>query len=310
MSRQGAAGVCLGELLVALAIAALVSTLVLPQLLIFESRSLAEISRNDLHDRAERLLRFIVADLQGAAFLVGATPRRGDGSPLALVHDSLAGDPLELLPAALLAESAPTGAALTLVAGVAFSPPIQLAQPAAAGSTGLQLTRRPNQSPGSSRELLPAPEAIDHLVLGHHRLCYPVAASGLSLELDQPLAVAAPAGTEVYGVRAYRYSLQVAGSSRRLRRDDFTSSEILDDAVDGLQFEYLLADGTLVTLPPDPGRIRAVRCSLLVRDLRADQDYLDRQVYRLGAQVYGPYLDHYRRVVLSRLVEVKNHGLP
>ena len=97
--------------------------------------------------------------------------------------------------------------------------------------------------------------------------------------------------------------------SKRLRRDDFTSREILDDAVDGLQFEYLLGDGSLVNLPASPREVRGVKVSLLVRDLRSDRSYVNATVYTLGNRSYGPFRDHYRRSLVSQLVEVRNHGL-
>ena len=68
-------------------------------------------------------------------------------------------------------------------------------------------------------------------------------------------------------------------------------------------------DGSLVDQPHRPQEIRGVRINLLVRDLRSDRDYLNENVYTLGNCNYGPFRDHYRRSQLSRMVEVKNHGL-
>ena len=150
---------------------------------------------------------------------------------------------------------------------------------------------------------------LNHLVLANHRTCYSVLESDITLQLDQALVESTAAGTEVLGVRAGLYQLEPFAGSKRLRRDDFTSRDILDSAVDGLQFEYLLADGALVNQPARPQDIRGVRISLLVRDLRSDQGYLNRTVYTLGNSSYGPFGDHYRRTLVSQLVEVKNHGL-
>jgi len=55
--------------------------------------------------------------------------------------------------------------------------------------------------------------------------------------------------------------------------------------------------------------VSGVRVSLLVRDLRADRHFVNHSVYTLGNRSYGPYRDHYRRVQVTRLVEVKNHAL-
>lgn len=311
MKRNNRRGMTLVELVVAMAIAAMVGAMLLELFVAYQSRILAEIARNDLQDRAERLLRFIAADIAETAFLVGPAPRQADGGELALVHDSLSGDPLESLPAALRPHDVTDGDdRLTLVKAVSFDPPLSLAIDALPGDTDLMLNRRPNRSPGSSRELQPAPESISHLVLANHKPCYAVQSDDLPLYLTHPLAAAAPAGTEVLGVRAHTYSLDPFAGSSRLRRDDFTSRDILDDAVDGLQFEYLLGDGSLVSAPTDVKAVRGVRVSLLVRDLRPDRRYTATATYRLGNRSYGPYGDHFRRTAVSQLVEVKNHGLP
>ena len=310
MKRDVCTGMTLVELLVAMAIAGLVGSMILQLVISFQSRVLTEISRNDLQDRAERLIRFLASDIRDAAFLLGPVPQVAGGTPLSLVHDSLSGDPLEVLPFSILADDyTDEDDRLTIVKAVSFAPPLRLAQPGVSGETGLVLTRRPNRSPGSSRELQPAPEAINHLVLANHRVCYAVHLADLSLQLNQPLMEDVPVGTELLGVRVYNYQLDPFAGSKRLRRDDFTSRNILDDAVDGLQFEYLLNDGSLVNRPTRPQDVRGVRISLLVRDLRADRNYTNETVYTLGNRTYGPFRDHHRRSLVSQLVEVKNHAL-
>jgi len=311
MKFKHSAGLTLVELLVAMAIASLVGATILQLVIGFQRRILTEISRNDLQDRAERLIRFVANDIREAAFMLGAVPLVAGDVPLALVHDSLSEDPLEILPHALIPEDGGLDDdTLTFVKAISFAPPLRLAQAGVAGEPSLELNRRPNLSPGSTRELRAAPEAINHLVLGNHRRCYALTSADQTLHLEQALLVAAPVGTEVLGVRAYRYFLDPFAGSYRLRRDDLTSWDILDDVVDGLQFEYLLADGSMVDQPANPAEIRAVRISLLVKDLRSDQAYPAADTYQLGNRSYGPYRDHFRRVVVSQLVEVKNHGLP
>lgn len=306
---SGQRGLTLVELLVAMAIATLTGAMILKLVLGYQGRILAEVARNDLQDRAERLLRFVADDVREAAFLLGAQPKVVD-QPLRLVHDSLSGDPQETFNFALLPEDTADGDdALTLVKAVSFAPPLLLAQPAAAGNDAIALNRRPNVSPGSSRELIPAPEAISHLVLENQRGCYAVQAADQTLYLEQPLTEDAPAGCEVLGVRAVRYHLDPWLDSNRLRRDDFTSRDILDDGVDGLQFRYLLRDGTFSDQPADPATIRAVQIALLVRDHRADANAPTGQSYLLGNRSYGPFGDRFRRVAVTQTVEVKNHGL-
>lgn len=304
-------GVTLLELLIALAISSLVGVLLVPTLTTFQSRSLAEISRNDLQDRAERLLRFVALDLAETAFLVGPAPRTADGMPLSLFQDSRSGDPpIPLATALLTGNNDPSGHdSLVLVRAASFTPPIRLAEAAEAGATRLVLDRRPNRSPGSSREIAPAPDALNHIALEGQRSCYPVQEVGPTLHLAQGLRHPCAAGSELFGVRAHRYLLEPNAGTCRLRRDNFTSLETLDDAVDGLQFDYLLDDGHFASSPMAPDQIRAVRVHLLVRDLRPDRQYRDTRQYRLADQIYGPFHDSYRRVAVSRLMEVKNHGL-
>lgn len=306
----GCTGITLVELMVAMTIASIAGTMILQFVAGFQSLVLAEISRNGLRDRAERLVRFMANDLRDAAFLLGAAPRTAAGTPIRLVHDSLAGDPVETLPFALLAEDIADGDdRLTILKAVSFNPPLRLAQTALAGDTSVFLNRRPNRSPGSTRELQPAPEAINHLVLTGHRGCYPILQAGLEVHLAQPLRVKVAIDNEILGLRACRYEAELFAGSKRLRRDDFTSRDILDTAVDGLQFEYLLEDGAIVDQPASIRSVRGIRVSLLVRSLRRDRNDIDTEIYTLGNRSYGPFHDHFRRQVVTRMVEVKNHGL-
>jgi len=306
----GCAGITLVELMVAMTVAAIVGIMILHVVLDFQSRILAEISRNDLQDRAERLIRFMASDIRDAAFLLGPVPLTADGAPLALTHDSLAGDPVETIPSSLIVEDVADGDdRLTIVKAESFTPPLRLAQAAQVGETSVALNRRPNFSPGSTREMQPAPEAINHLVFASHRTCYPLQRVDLVVDLELPLQEAVSAETEVLGLRACTYTAEPFAGSSRLRRDDFTSRDILDEAIDGLQFEYLLDDGAIVDRPLNPRTVSGVRVSLLVRSLRQDQNYTDTGVYPLANRVYGPFHDHFRRQPVTRLVEVKNHGL-
>jgi len=303
-------GMTLIELLVAMTIASIAGIIILQFVLGFQSCILAEISRNDLHDRAERLIRFMASDIRDTAFLLGPVPQTAEGAPLILTHDSLAGDPVKIFPSSLIAEDVAQGDdRLTLVKAMSFTPPLWLAQTAQVGETSVVLNRRPNRSPGSTRELQPAPEAINHLVFASHHTCYPLQQADLEVDLEQPLRETVSADTEVLGLRACIYEAESFAGSKRLRRDDLTSREILDQAVDGLQFEYLIDDGVMVDQPAETKIVHGIRISLLVRSLRQDRDYIDADIYTLANQIYGPFRDHFRRQLVTRLVEVKNHGL-
>ena len=175
MKSAACDGMRLVELLVAMAIASLVGSMILQMVIGFQARILAEVARNDLQDRAERLIRFMSSDIREAAFLLGPEPLVAGGTPLVLVHDSLSGEPLEELPLSILpVDAAGDVDLMTIVKTVSFMLPILLAQPGIVGEVRLVLNRRPNHSPGSTRELLPATEAICHLVLDKQRGCYTV----------------------------------------------------------------------------------------------------------------------------------------
>lgn len=304
-------GFSLVELIVSMAIATLLGSALLSSLLAFQAATLAEIDRDELRKRAERLLRFAVDDLRDTALLIGAEPLSAAGAAPSLVHDSHSGDPLETLTSSLLPEYGdPAGHdAVTILKAVSFTPRINLAQPEDPGATSLTLDRRPNLPPGSSREILPAPDARDHVVLDNQKICYRVLTADQTMQLSDSLLKAAPAGTEVLGLRSQRFYLQPYGGSNRLYRDNFTSLEILDDDIDGLQLEYLLKDGSLVDVPAVLAEVRGIRINLLVRSHKEAPGYTDRNSYQLGNRSYGPFLDHYRRIVVSELVEIKNHGL-
>lgn len=310
MSALRASGFMLSELLVAIGLAGLVGMIVLPAVFAMQKQSLAGIARTDLQERAERLLRFLGDDLRSTAFLVGAFPRRADGTPPGIVRDNAGGNPLVILERSLAAEDGALNDSLTLIKAESFFPPLSVSMAAGAGSTALRINRRPNQSPGSSREILPAPEAISHVVLASQHYCYPVASGGSQLQLLDGLAAAVPAGTELLGLRAHRYYLQPAAAGGRLRLDDYSSDEILDDGVDALQFEYLLADGRIVDSPVDAAEVRGIRVSLLVRALHPEREPVPVVSYRLGNRDYGPFGDNFLRVAVSEMIEVRNHGLP
>ncbi len=310
MNRHTNVGMTLVELLVAMSIASIAGAIIMQLVISFQSRVFAEIRRNDLHDRTERLIRFMANDISDTAFLLGAEPRVANGSRLILTHDSLPGDPQEEFSTSIVPQDVSAGDdRLTFVKAESFTPPLLMVQDGAVGDYLLPLNRRPNRSPGSTREIVPGAEAINHLVFANHPLSYAVVQADQTLEVVQPLVTNVPAGTEVLGVRAYSYYLDSFSGSNRLRRDNYTSRTILDDAVDGLQFEYLLKDGELVNQPLNLSDVRGVKVSLLTRDLNPDKDYTNEDVYSLGNRTYGPFRDHYRRHLAERMIEVKNYAL-
>jgi hypothetical protein len=88
----------------------------------------------------------------------------------------------------------------------------------------------------------------------------------------------------------------------------------VNGGVDGFQIEYVPATGT--TAPPplaaaDIENVRAIRIWVLLRSDFPTQSYVNNTTYTLG-NAYPVQIavnDHYRRVLLSKIVEVKNVGL-
>lgn len=82
--------------------------------------------------------------------------------------------------------------------------------------------------------------------------------------------------------------------------------------VDGFHAEYVLSDGTAVAalLAQDIPRVRAIRLWLLIRSDFPAQSYRNTTTYTLGqaSPVSISVNDAYRRLVLSKTVEVKNVG--
>ena len=66
-------GFTLVELLVALTIATITGAMLIKLVLGFQARIVAEINRNNLHDRTQRLVRFIANDQQHPGILIHQT---------------------------------------------------------------------------------------------------------------------------------------------------------------------------------------------------------------------------------------------
>ncbi len=147
----------------------------------------------------------------------------------------------------------------------------------------------------------------------------------------------------VYAVRRYRFTVVApvdAAKPGKLQevgwnRDCNTSGETFDldetagpgnmwGGVDALQFEYglLQANNTIAFVSTlstgDLPYVRSVRISLLLRAGFPSRDYVNRETYssndpldpkRIGNLPPWSFNDHYKRILLRRVVDVKNMGL-
>lgn len=171
---------------------------------------------------------------------------------------------------------------------------------------------------------------------------YTVTGTGKSLSISPAFRYAIPANSTVYAVRQYRYRVNTAGSRRSLIRDGWNSacttagsqSTLIETTaaspesggIDGLRFEFVYENPvtkTLVTRRTLPlnqqewtdwkfSQLKAIKVWLLVRADVPDRLYTDTGTYTLGETspaTLGPYNDPYRRLMLSKTVEVKNLAL-
>ncbi len=79
---------------------------------------------------------------------------------------------------------------------------------------------------------------------------------------------------------------------------------------DGLEFYYILENGTMALNPSSVDDIRGVQISLLARTKNADSTYSDGESYEAGSgTVWGPFNDGFRRQLMIRTVICRNLGL-
>ncbi len=80
--------------------------------------------------------------------------------------------------------------------------------------------------------------------------------------------------------------------------------------VDGLEFYYQLSDDTKSTNPADPGDIRSIQISVLVKAAHPDPAYNNNDIYTTASGAsWGPYNDNFRRRFQTMTVDCRNMGL-
>ncbi|MFP3983065.1 MAG: prepilin-type N-terminal cleavage/methylation domain-containing protein [Desulfurivibrionaceae bacterium] len=80
--------------------------------------------------------------------------------------------------------------------------------------------------------------------------------------------------------------------------------------IDGLEFYYLMADGSQTTTPADPKDIRAIEISILARANKKDRTFSNQATYTTASGAnWGPYNDNYRRRFHTVTVQCRNMGL-
>ncbi|MFQ5900421.1 MAG: PilW family protein [Thermodesulfobacteriota bacterium] len=163
---------------------------------------------------------------------------------------------------------------------------------------------------------------------GNTQVYYTINSLGTdTINLGQTLVQTIPDNSTVFAVRQYRYDVDGRDLWRRGwnsacvdnatdTSDTLDESNGADGGIDGLQFEYLSVDpvtgliSTASAPPDDLGTLKAIKVWLLLRAEFPDDKYENKNTYTFGStgvEVNGNS-DNYRRVLLSRVVEVKNIG--
>lgn len=148
---------------------------------------------------------------------------------------------------------------------------------------------------------------------------------------EDQLAQDINARSYVYAVRRYQFAVN---ATRELQEVGWNSvcgnaGETFDldetagplnawGGVDALQFEYILSTDT-TTFVPNPAHpalttndlpnVRSVRISLLIRAGFPIRDYTNTNSYQVGNLAPLVFNDNYKRILLTRVVDVRNMGL-
>jgi len=302
--------------LITLGVMAILAAFMFPSFWNFQRQGLAEISKNDLLDRAERIKSFVADEIKMAGYMVG----RNFSTPLTIGANTYQ--------TSIAVSNSDNGDdQITIIKGESAFPPLFVnnynsgsVPPTVEICAANTAFENPDGSPLSHDDIrgrigLRAGTVYDLVSFGNQKRVYrlyddanegvniggtfaaksnpdPTPPAGtceetydtrlVTLSLQETLRDDVPQGTEVFPVRARQISIVASGGENQLRLSDQNQNEIIDRQVDGLQFQYLV-DGNWVDDPVAAGAgtedIRAVRFYLLVRSLAVDKDRTDTTDY-------------------------------
>ncbi|GAB4484681.1 MAG: hypothetical protein OHK006_09540 [Thermodesulfovibrionales bacterium] len=327
--RASNSGVTLVELMVAMVIFLIFIALALPAFT-FISNKVGEVqARQELNKKGQRVLEYIAEEVRLAGLFVGGNPAVtfcGEANPTnSLVHT--AGNPYDTL-VFLTSEQATTST------GVG-DPFLRLTATAATGTatftvnearnTNSRITPDPDPADNNGRSFI----TFDSLAPTILNRAYRVSTYNLgstSLTVSPPLEQAINANSNIYLVARKRIS--VNGRDLQMVRWNANCSLNPDNliaahdrqggtawgGVDALQFEYVMSDGTVTgsISAADITNVRAVNIWILLRADFPERDFTNTTVYTVGTNglagtiSVGPFNDSFRRMVVSKRVEVKN----
>lgn len=322
-----ASGFTLIEMLVAMGIFSILMT-VLFSTFSFVSNQVSELSdKQALTQKGQRTLDYIGEEFRLAGLFVGARPSItfcAEANVDSLQHtDGGSNDTVTFL----------TSERITTTR-VNF--PFLITNVASAASGAVALKVNAPQSDVSAIKLDGTGNArafitLDTLQPNLGTLVYQVTAYGTDMDGDTALTITPSleqqvnTGSNVYSVVRKRFAVD---ASRNLEIQEWDKNCSADNeeivashgpgnangGVDGFQVEYTLANGTSVSALTVANivNVRSITMWLLLRADFPAKSYTNTTTYTLGSATVvniGPFNDNYRRVLLTKTVEVKNVAL-
>lgn len=325
LKMRNTTGATLVELLVALAVFTVFISLLYPAFS-FLSEQMSSINDKELlNQRGERAINYLAEEIRMAGFLTGSNPGItfcGTTGVDALVHTD--GDPNDSLAFLTSIPIEPTAVGVPFFETNANAP---------SGNITVSVNTTPAYVSTEYVDLTGSGNAIalitfDTLVPTILEKVYEISTYiGTTITFTQGLAQQLNGGSKIFAVRRKEISvdttggsrdLQIAGWDKNCNQTDMTeniySSVGPNDefgGVDGLQFEYILDDGSVVStiIDNDLPNLMAVTIWVVVKAGFPSRDFTNSSTYVLGTASpvnVGPFNDNYRRVLLRKTVEVKN----
>jgi len=307
-----------------------------PTLIQFQDQGIKEISKNDLADRAQRLSLYLSRELGMAGFMLGRRP-----------EPSITVNTTNYDATILVNNSNNADDEITILKAESFFPKVVAFENVASGATSIKIEIPRAEFQNSNGNLissaderrghlgLQADTSYNNIAFENHKRGYPllndadkgvkftgitaaVVQATIKLKASDGLREDISQGSEILKVRSKRFYVATVDGESRLLMDDLTASPIpiLDRSIDGFQVRYLI-DGTWEDDPDHAEDIRVIRFYLLVRSLSPQKglnnttDYSSQMGPKTGSSIpagtYGPYNDAFRRLIVTKDVEVKNY---
>jgi len=339
--RLDRSGTTLVELLVAVGIFALFIAVLLPSFTAFRRQADHVAESKLLNSRGQQVMNFLVEEIKMAGFLVGPYPNLVPCADSGVAGAAMTGsvqhtdgdpyDSIEWVTSDPIETDQVNTYYLQVNEASGFSTSsfhVNVADESAVSEAWIRLST----DAGKNGKALITFDTLSPTVLDR---VYQISSFNTDqITLTSAVAQQIPDRSRVYAVRRYGFDTD---GNRGLVRTRWTfdctkSSEVVDfsfgggnslGGIDGLQFEYDVLDAftgapstqTSIAVG-DLERLAGIRIWLLLRADAPDRDYTNSETYDLGTDdgtgspltgvSLGPYNDHYRRLLLTKTVEVKN----